>query len=346
MFFNITIPLDPDVCEAYTDLPTGTFNITSKLLIDDGDDRVSLLVSFDHLMTVPTKRRLKGETFCSSHIDLRVVFTYLRSSSGPPIRVRERYNAGEKPQLLKVVIFHHTDLCWRLFFLPTVSTDTTPLPAVLDSILTQYNPTPLPRWTLEHRLFKETPKQNENGEPRPTQAPRYLQLLNLSHHPEFSYITTITTQTPQQQSQAPTPASSAAGFEGSGEPAVVTAIPSGPSTEAFFNLLVSKFGPLWTQRQSLCVTNGQAFDIAGNFRVLIGEVKQGLQGTQLGRGVVVEVQWLDDEGEEQWDEGEEVIRAFWASLGLKGAKECLHVAGKEDGFVNVRQWCEILRLRS
>ena len=106
--------------------------------------------------------------------------------------------------------------------------------------------------------------------------------------------------------------------------------------------MISRFGPLWTQRQVLTVGNGQAWEI-GDFRVRVGEVRQG-GSAQQSRGVVVEVEWEGGEADD-WESAEGVIRGFWDALGVKGSRECLVVAGMEDGFAGVRRWAEVLRLR-
>ena len=122
---------------------------------------------------------------------------------------------------------------------------------------------------------------------------------------------------------------------------------------------------MWTQRQTLGVRNGLAFQV-GAVVVRVGEVLQGGAAGGMGpgaRGVVVEVAWGGgDEGEEgesggesgreEKGEGEEegdglgLVQAFWDSLGVKGARECVGVPGMGEGFGVVRQWCEVLRIRS
>ena len=134
--------------------------------------------------------------------------------------------------------------------------------------------------------------------------------------------------------------------ETSGEPATIVTIPSGSQSEDFLQLLNSKFGPLWTQRQTLSVRNGQAFEVA-DYTVRIGELVQGYgAGAALARGAVVEIEWTGGDETEQIEEQEGMIQAFWESLEVKGAKECVHVAGLGEGQAHVRQWCEALRIRS
>lgn len=137
-----------------------------------------------------------------------------------------------------------------------------------------------------------------------------------------------------------------------GEPATIISIPSGPPSDEFVQLIVSKFGPLWQPRQILNAANGQAFEI-GDFRVRIGEVRQGGGGGgQMARGTICEVEWVggDDEDEEEkktedWDAAEAVIGGFWEGLGLRGARSVFNVPGLGLGEGSVRQWCEILRVR-
>ncbi|KAL9608809.1 MAG: hypothetical protein Q9167_006366 [Letrouitia subvulpina] len=238
-----------------------------------------------------------------------------------------------------------------LYYLPTVSAEISPLAEVLNRLTTQYNPNPLPRWSLDHRLFRGTPNpsasnQNSlagNEKPNPASA-RYLQVLNLSHHPGQSYVA-ITSTTGLSQTRAETPTSSTTGSETSGEPATVIAIPAGAQSEEFIQLLTSKFGPLWQLRQNLTLTNGYAFEV-GEVNVRAGEIKQGYGGTQLVRGVVVEVECRDGQQQHDREYNENKIRSFWEELNIKGARECSQVSRVDELFVSVRQWCDILRIRA
>ena len=173
-------------------------------------------------------------------------------------------------------------------------------------------------------------------------GPRYLQLVFLSYLPGRSYVAITSTPTPSQ-TRAGTPSSSNISTESSGEPATVVSIPSGAQSEDFIQLLVSKFGPLWTQRPSLGVGYGLAYEV-GDYGVRVGELRQGVGSAQLVRGVVVQVEWKEG-NEGDWGEAEGLIRGFWETLGVKGAREILQVPGMDKGDENVRQWCEVLRLR-
>ena len=237
----------------------------------------------------------------------------------------------------------------RIFFLPSSSSilpDTSLFQVVVATVAARYDLNPLSRWSLEHRLFRATQTgfatsgllADEVARPQPT---RYLQVLSMSHRPQA--FVSITTTTPQPQTRAGTPATTSSAGESAGEPAKVISIPSGPSGEEFVQLTMSKLGPLWTPRQILTVINGQHYEV-GEFRVRMGEVRQGQGGVQQIRGVAVEVEW--NGGAEDLDVAEDEIKSFWAGLEFKGTREFFRVPGAETDLANVRQWCEALRLRA
>jgi len=124
-------------------------------------------------------------------------------------------------------------------------------------------------------------------------------------------------------------------------------IPSGLHTEEFVQLAVTKLGASWQQRQTLNVVNGLALEV-GDFRVRVGDVRQGSGGgAQMGRGTVVEIQWVGgEEGEQDWESAEAVIGGFWDGLGVSGARKVFWVPGLAEGEGSVRQWCDILRIRT
>ncbi|KAL6716838.1 hypothetical protein ACLMJK_004750 [Lecanora helva] len=239
-----------------------------------------------------------------------------------------------------------------LFYLPAQTNESSQTNDILNRLTSTYNPSPLPPWTLSHRLFRETPTEPTADKSRASPQQRYLQTLALSHHAPRAYVAITSTNAPPQ-SRAMTPASSSnisTAETASGEPATLISIPSGSSHEDFVQLVVSKLSPLWQQRQVLTVPQGYAFEV-GDFKVRIGELRQGGAGggggAQMGRGTVVEVEWSGDEekGEEDWESAEAVIGAFWDGLGVKGAKRAFWFPGLREGEGSVRQWCEILRIR-
>ena len=74
------------------------------------------------------------------------------------------------------------------------------------------------------------------------------------------------------------------------------------------------------------------------------------------RGAICEVEWNDTDSipsiptngprKEDWGDVEPVIKGFWDALGVKGAREVFIGPGLGDEESSVRQWCEILRIRS
>ena len=245
-----------------------------------------------------------------------------------------------------------------LYFLPVSNSDSSPIHDILAKLMFHYDPSPLPPWKLYHRIFRETPSTQGSAQSAPSLAngvdkakppgPRFLQILSLSHHAPRTYVA-ITSTHAASQARAETPASSNISAEAaSGEPATIVSIPTEPSSEEFIQLIVSKFGPLWQQRQILNIVTGHAFEI-GDFRVRVGELRQGGSGGgQMGRGAVCEVAWVGGDaepGKEGWEAGEAVVKGFWEGLALRGARAVYWVPGLGDGEGTIRQWCELLRAR-
>ncbi|MCJ1405471.1 hypothetical protein MMC11_008699 [Xylographa trunciseda] len=238
-----------------------------------------------------------------------------------------------------------------VYFLPTASNvaslDTSTYQIVLTRLKSQYNINPLGRWTLDHRIFRGAPLEgiaNENlsEDGSKGQASRHLQMLYISTRPKYSYVVTTTTIVPSQ-TRAGTPATSSSGGESAGEPAEVFSIPSGPQSENFIHLVVSRMGPLWMARQMLQVSNGQVFEV-GDFRIRVGEVTQGHSGIQQVRGTICEIEWTSG-NEDDTTIGEDIIKSFWTALDMRGAREYIGVSGTDEESGNIRQWCDALRLR-
>ncbi|KAI9669569.1 MAG: hypothetical protein M1817_004612 [Caeruleum heppii] len=234
-----------------------------------------------------------------------------------------------------------------LYFVPEASTNnasTSPpltLSTLADRLTKDYRPTPAGRWTLEHRLLRET-----------VPLPRFLQILSLSHHPGRTFLNITpppTTSATQGQSQSSSPTVKAPQEKEQGLASAIVAIPAPSQSDEYCHLLTTKMGPLWTFRQTITVNNGLTFDLE-DFRIRLGEVKQGQAA--LTRGLVIEVEWLADSpaelGHSPWGLGEMAIRGIWDTLGLKDGREYLKVAGVEDNPHSLdiaRQYCELLRLR-
>lgn len=99
------------------------------------------------------------------------------------------------------------------------------------------------------------------------------------------------------------------------------------------------------------VANGLTYEV-GDFRIRVGELRQGLGSSQVLRGIVIEINWAGGVGgggaadsDRMEEEVEGVIKGFWEPLGVTGAKEVFQVAGFAEGNGTVRQWLEMLRLR-
>ena len=114
------------------------------------------------------------------------------------------------------------------------------------------------------------------------------------------------------------------------------------------------------------VANGLAYEV-GDFRIRVGELRQGMGSSQVLKGIIVEVNWAGDGGggeggggegggeggggegggdtDGMEEEVEGVIKGFWEPLGVKGWKAVFQVAGFAEGNGTVRQWFEMLRLR-
>ena len=153
---------------------------------------------------------------------------------------------------------------------------------------------------------------------------KYIQILDLSHH-ERNYISTTDTA--------------------NDSPAVVVELASAEATDTYVEFMTTKLGPIWAPKQNLSVRDGQAF-VLGDFTIRAGEVRQGGGANAMLRGIIVEISWSGDVENEGTEGGEEMIKELWGSLGVKNARECVEVHGAADRFRVVRQWCEILRLRT
>ena len=178
---------------------------------------------------------------------------------------------------------------------------------------------------------------------RKSQSSRHLQVLSISTQPQNCYVA-ITTAPAASQTRAGTPATSSSGGESNNETTNIISIPSGSQTEEFVQLIMTRLGPLWTPRQVLQVSQGLAFEV-GDFRVRLGELRQGQSGTQQTKGVVVEIEWMSVDGID-CSTTQDNIKSFWTSLDIKDAKEYIGVPDFKDNFSNIRQWCKALRLRT
>ncbi|KAL8928775.1 MAG: hypothetical protein Q9208_001553 [Pyrenodesmia sp. 3 TL-2023] len=221
-----------------------------------------------------------------------------------------------------------------LYFLPT-SADSSPLSDFTNRLTAHYNPSILPRWSLQQILFRSAPAPAvSDGEPSPS-PPRYLQVVNLPDYPSDTFI-------------AVTPTVSSSNVDGmiSDPIATVIATPAGPSTDEFIQLLLTKLGPLWQRRRVVMVFDGSTMEV-GDFRIRAGELRNDIGKAQVVRGVIVEVTYVDQAGGSQDGEnGEDMVKTFWDELGVKGAREfkSSEIGEMEDGFRDVKLWCKVLML--
>ncbi|KAI9804063.1 MAG: hypothetical protein M1825_001464, partial [Sarcosagium campestre] len=245
----------------------------------------------------------------------------------------------------------------------------TPNPTQLLDRLTKTHrsATPLPRWALEHRLFRSTVPASASNKPiNPTGAggaggastTKTLQLLTLSHVEGRSFI-----------SIAPVGGGGGGGGSGADTTTAASTSAPGPSPSSLvairqgddmLTMLLSKMTALWTLRQTIGVAGGIGIEVLldkadpdaaredaeleadtravldelTGFRVRIGELRLN-HGAQPIKGIVIETQLLGGSGGRNYPNpedsrvNEQVIRAIWDGMGLDSI-----VGGKE--FLSVR----------
>ncbi|KAL8758473.1 MAG: hypothetical protein Q9184_003914, partial [Pyrenodesmia sp. 2 TL-2023] len=215
-----------------------------------------------------------------------------------------------------------------LYFIPTTSADSSRLSDFTNRLIAHYNPSILPRWSLQQILFRSTPvPAATDGEPNPS-PPRYLQVVNLPDCPSDTFIVVT-----------PTASSPSADGVITHPNATVISIPAGPSTDEFIQLLLIKLGPLWQRRRAMMVFDGSTMEV-GCFRIRAGELRNDIGKAQVVRGVIVEVTYVGQGGASQDEEdGEDMVKKFWEELGVKGAREFRNseIAEMNDDF---RDLCE------
>ncbi|KAL7271301.1 hypothetical protein RUND412_005953 [Rhizina undulata] len=226
--------------------------------------------------------------------------------------------------------------------------DLTPPPTTLlsDRLFKQHTPTPLGRFTIDHRLLRENPPPPPPTPsssvppslppppppPQPTPLPpslpttttssttttagagnnahKFMQCLDLSYHPQKLFVLADRT--------------------------LIT-------LDREFELIVrGKMTQLWTHRQTLRA-EGMGYEV-GDFRVRIGNV---LQAEQV-KGVVVEIEYTPCKYLEQ---AEPIIRDFLQQLRPPQGRFTFapregYTPGQEWTLLDTgRQYCELLRLR-
>ncbi|KAF3906548.1 hypothetical protein ABW20_dc0107711 [Dactylellina cionopaga] len=169
-----------------------------------------------------------------------------------------------------------------VYFCPDSGTTQAPAAAIVDRLSKRYQPVFTTKWTLEHRLLREngpaaaagnqtnagTQTQGPGARPSPSTAtstsslssssttsqPRFMQYLDLSHHPGKRFCLVDKT--------------------------IVTIDPE------FEQILTSKLQGLWAMRQTL-KAEGSGFELE-DFRIRIATLSQG----SVIKGVLVEVEYL------------------------------------------------------
>lgn len=253
-----------------------------------------------------------------------------------------------------------------LFFVPSSSPDLSPAHDLIYRLNSAFEATQTSQWGLACHLFRETPSSAQGGAtlngPDNRQSigrQRVLQILTLSHHIPKTYVMIAASQAAPQARVGTPVASQQNGEEAkSKEPATIISIPSGSQKEEFVQLIATKFGPLWQLRQVLHVAHGATFEV-GDFRIRIGDLKPGAPSagnTQKPRGAVCEIEWIDTENtqpartfgyqETYWQIAEPIIKEFWDSLEVNGARQVFSVADLGDELSTARQWFDILPQRS
>lgn len=229
-----------------------------------------------------------------------------------------------------------------------------------DRLLRAYDPNPIGTWTLDHRLFRSTPRGDESDK-----EVRYQHLLqlNLEHRRGIDRAKVCFTGAPQgpapgqNQNQTPTPAGDAAPTDVPGDDVTVSSIPTRDLSN-YSHLLSTKLTALWTPRAALFVPNGSSFAVgtaAGAFVVRIGELRQRQGG--IFRGVIVGIESSDtydnatdddatirDAEADDVSEEEELeiglIEGLWKTFGVEGARQKKGKGRTED--VVTWQWCSLL----
>lgn len=233
----------------------------------------------------------------------------------------------------------------RLFFIPSPlnSPNQTSLPLVVDRLTSIYNPTHLGRWTLDHRLLRDT----SSILPQSDIPPRFVQFINLSYIGGKSFVAVSPQPTTDLRDTKGPAGVNAGGSIDKESGMTMIEIPAGSELE-FLTLITKKMEPLWVFRQHVRVDNGQTFE-TDDWRIRVGDVRQVTQARV--RGCVVEVQVKEQpyegaDGENDWAVNEAILKRFWKRLGIEGAREYIRVPGvsARDSLELPRQYVELLRL--
>ena len=189
---------------------------------------------------------------------------------------------------------------------------------------------PLGNWTLEHRLHRENQPAGDAAPQSDPSALGYLQILKRSYVADLTHVSVADRRTMRGDA-----------------PAAVVAIPVA-SHDEFTQFVGTRLGPLWVYRQTAHVAGGAAYGI-GNFNVRFGEVRTGQGSAAQVRGIVVEIEWVEEVNVDQ-ARAEEAIHAIWDEIDtkdgkMKDAKKFFPGTQTGQDFVGERLWFEALKLK-
>lgn len=253
-----------------------------------------------------------------------------------------------------------------LYFLPDSNSPKTKN-ELTERLLRAYDADPVGVWSLEYRLFRSTPRRQDD---RDLKLKNLLRLdLEHDHSSDKAYIWYCDAFS----ASASAPATDGAGRRASvieqeqlqktKERNNVLTIPSAQLPE-YGRWLNNKMSVLWTQRSALYVVGGSSYAIEDEgIIVRIGELRQrGPAGQQQQnvRGVIVSLEEtkegaetqevaVDDSAEADGANGQGKIghlAQIWKSFGSEGAKEYKPSPGQtlSENEV-VRMYCDLLRMK-
>ncbi|KAL5343673.1 mediator complex, subunit Med20 [Aspergillus crustosus] len=177
-----------------------------------------------------------------------------------------------------------------VFFIPSNPNAPTALSTVAERLNSAFGeePTLVTRWALEHKLMRDTPSCLPPSGSQKPRAPKYMQILSLTHYPQHGFIYTSQQSDGAGPSTA-TPSSSQSSQVLPGSTHMVMITVPHPSTGPLYQHFSYACQPFWCHRHTTAVLGGMAYEI-GDFRVRIGDVRQTQPAARV-RGTVVEIEW-------------------------------------------------------
>ncbi|KAK2755030.1 hypothetical protein FQN54_006558 [Arachnomyces sp. PD_36] len=210
-----------------------------------------------------------------------------------------------------------------VYFVPSSANSTTALASITERLRSTYDPVPIGRWGLEHKLMRDTHSclPASAYSPLPALQPRFMQFLNMTHYTTHGFVYTSdrphpdpwadpsSTKTGPGVSSSPTPTStqsttippssqSSAGAVAANnsknlhppEPLPMKMMTPDPTSFiSWFQISLRACEPLWSHRHTVAVQAGVVFEVA-DFRVRVGDVRQTFPVTRI-RGTVIEIEY-------------------------------------------------------